>query len=83
MGRTGSLFAHQQAGITPDIVATAKGIGNGFPLGACLTTNKVAACMNTGSHGSTYGSNPLAMAVGNAVLDIMLEPYFFPQVERI
>ena len=83
MGRTGSLFAHEQAGITPDIVATAKGIGNGFPLGACLTTNKVAACMNTGSHGSTYGSNPLAMAVGNAVLDIILEPYFFPQVERI
>jgi len=83
MGRTGSLFAHEQAGIKPDIVATAKGIGNGFPLGACLTTNKVAACMTTGSHGSTYGSNPLAMAVGNAVLDVLLAPDFFSQVEKI
>ncbi len=83
MGRTGALFAHQQSGVIPDIVSTAKGIGNGFPLGACLVTDKVAACMNTGSHGSTYGSNPLAMAVGNAVLDIMLKPDFFPQVEKM
>ncbi len=83
MGRTGSLFAHQQAGVIPDIVSAAKGIGNGFPLGACLTTNKVAACMSTGTHGSTYGSNPLAMAVGNAVLDVMLEPVFFQHVEAV
>ncbi len=82
MGRTGALFAHQQSGIIPDIVATAKGIGNGFPLGACLMTDKVAACMNTGSHGSTYGSNPLAMAVGNAVLDVILEPGFLGNVEK-
>jgi len=83
MGRTGSLFAHEQAGIMPDIVATAKGIGNGFPLGACLMTDNVAACMNTGAHGSTYGANPLAMAVGNAVLDEMLAPDFFANVEKI
>ncbi len=83
MGRTGSLFAHEQAGITPDIVSAAKGIGNGFPLGACLMTNKVAACMTTGTHGSTYGANPLAMAVGSAVLDVMLEPEFFAGVERV
>lgn len=83
MGRTGSLFAHQQAGVIPDIVSAAKGIGNGFPLGACLTTNKVAACMKAGTHGSTYGSNPLAMAVGNAVLDVMLAPKFFTHVEKI
>lgn len=82
MGRTGTLFAHQQSGVIPDIVATAKGIGNGFPLGACLVTDKVAACMNAGSHGSTYGSNPLAMAVGNAVLDVMLKPDFFSHVEK-
>ncbi|MEZ5690686.1 MAG: aspartate aminotransferase family protein [Rickettsiales bacterium] len=83
MGRTGSLFAYSQAGIIPDIVTVAKGIGGGFPLGACLTTDKVASCMNTGSHGSTYGSNPLAMAVGNAVLDIMLEGSFLKNVENI
>ncbi len=80
MGRTGALFAHQQMGIVPDIVTAAKGIGNGFPLAACLTTDKVAAAMTPGSHGSTYGSNPLAMAVGNAVLDVMLTPGFFEQV---
>jgi acetylornithine/N-succinyldiaminopimelate aminotransferase len=83
MGRTGALFAHEQAGITPDIVSTAKGIGNGFPLGACLATDKVAACMSVGTHGSTYGSNPLAMAVGNAVLDVMLAPGFFAHVEKV
>lgn len=81
MGRTGALFAYEQSGIVPDIVSAAKGIGNGFPLGACLTTDKVAACMSPGTHGSTYGSNPLAMAVGNAVLDIMLAPGFFKKVE--
>ncbi len=83
MGRTGSLFAHEQAGIKPDIVSVAKGIGNGFPLGACLVTEKVAACMSTGTHGSTYGSNPLAMVVGSAVLDIMLAPGFLQDVGKV
>lgn len=83
MGRTGALFAHQQSGANPDICSTAKGIGNGFPLGACLATDKVAAAMKPGTHGSTYGSNPLAMAVGNAVLDVMLEPGFFEQVAKM
>jgi len=83
MGRTGKLFAFEHAGITPDIVTVAKGIGNGFPLGACLTTDKVAACMSPGTHGSTYGANPLAMAVGNAVLDIMLEKGFFAHVAEV
>lgn len=83
MGRTGSLFAYEHAGITPDIVSSAKGIGNGFPMGACLTTDKVAACMQPGTHGSTYGANPLAMAVGNAVLDVILAPEFFEQVKHV
>lgn len=83
MGRTGKLFAHEWAGVTPDIVATAKGIGGGFPLGACLATEKAAIGMNAGTHGSTYGGNPLAMAVGNAVLDLLLEPGFLDQVNRI
>lgn len=83
MGRTGRLFAYEHAGIKPDIVTTAKGIGNGFPLAACLTTEKVASCMTPGSHGSTYGSNPLAMAVGNAVLDILLVPEFFDHVRHV
>ncbi|MFW0776577.1 MAG: aspartate aminotransferase family protein [Rickettsiales bacterium] len=83
MGRTGSLFAYEHAGITPDIVSTAKGIGNGFPLAACMTTDKVAACMEPGTHGSTYGANPLAMAVGNAVLDVMLAPEFFEHVQHV
>src|SRR5438045_9264598 len=61
MGRTGTLFAYEQAGVTPDIVSAAKGIGNGFPLAACLATEKAAQGMTPGSHGSTYGSNPLAM----------------------
>ncbi len=80
MGRTGALFAHEQVGVMPDIVSVAKGIGNGFPLSACLTTDKVAGVMTPGSHGSTYGGNPLAMAVGNAVLDVMLRPGFFEHV---
>lgn len=83
MGRAGTLFAYEQAGIIPDIVSVAKGIGNGFPLAACLTTDKVAACMAAGTHGSTYGSNPLAMAVGNAVLDVMLAPGFFQHIEKV
>ena len=80
MGRTGKLFAHEWAGVTPDIVATAKGIGGGFPLGACLATEKVAKAFGPGSHGTTFGGNPLAMAVGNAVLDIMLAPGFLDEV---
>ena len=83
MGRTASLFAHERAGVKPDIVSVAKGIGGGFPLAACLTTDKVAACMSPGTHGSTYGANPLAMAVGNAVLDVMLSPGFFEHVDAM
>jgi len=80
MGRTGRLFAHEWAGIAPDIMATAKGLGGGFPVGACLTTEDVGAAMTPGSHGSTFGGNPLAMAVGNAVLDVVLEPGFLDHV---
>lgn len=80
MGRTGKLFAHEWAGITPDIVACAKGIGGGFPLGACLATEEAASGMVVGTHGTTYGGNPLAMAVGNAVLDVMLKPGFLERV---
>ncbi len=83
MGRTGRLFAHEWAGITPDIMATAKGLGGGFPVGACLTTEEVGACMTPGSHGSTFGGNPLAMAVGNAVLDVVLEPGFLDHVSAM
>lgn len=83
MGRTGKLFAYQHSSITPDILCTAKGIGGGFPLGACLATEKVGRAMTAGSHGSTYGGNPLAMSVGNAVMDIMLEEGFFEQVEEV
>lgn len=83
MGRTGKLFAHEWAGITPDVMAVAKGIGGGFPLGACLATEKAASGMTAGTHGSTYGGNPLATAVGNAVLDVVLEPGFLDGVQRI
>ena len=82
IGRTGRLFAHEEAGITPDIMAIGKGIGGGFPLGACLATERAAKGMTTGTHGSTYGGNPLAMAAGNAVLDIVLAPDFLPNVRR-
>jgi acetylornithine/N-succinyldiaminopimelate aminotransferase len=80
MGRTGRLFAYEWAGITPDIMATAKGLGGGFPVGACLATAEVGAAMTPGSHGSTFGGNPLAMAVGNAVLDVVLAPGFLDHV---
>ncbi|MGH6933992.1 MAG: aspartate aminotransferase family protein [Dongiaceae bacterium] len=83
MGRTGRLFAHQWAGVEPDILATAKGIGGGFPMGACLAKGKVAVALTAGSHGSTFGGGPLAMAVGNAVLDIMLADGFLANVERM
>ena len=82
-GRTGRLFAHEWAGVTPDVLCAAKGIGSGFPLGACLATDRAAAGMTPGTHGSTYGGNPLAMAVGNAVLDVVLEPGFLDRVDRI
>jgi len=83
MGRTGTLFAYEQVEIAPDIVTVAKGIGNGFPLAACLASDKAAAGMTPGSHGSTYGGNPLAMAVGNAVLDVMMKPGFFEHVRQM
>ncbi|MEZ5926304.1 MAG: aspartate aminotransferase family protein [Hyphomicrobiaceae bacterium] len=80
VGRTGKLFAHEKAGITPDIMGIAKGIGGGFPVGACLATEAASKAMTAGSHGSTFGGNPLAMAVGNAVLDIILEKGFLEAV---
>ena len=83
MGRTGALFAHELAGCTPDIMGVAKGIGGGFPLGACLATERAAAGMIAGSHGSTYGGNPLAMAVGNAVVDAMTEDGFLDHVSEM
>jgi acetylornithine/N-succinyldiaminopimelate aminotransferase len=82
IGRTGKLFAHEWAGVTPDIMAVAKGIGGGFPLGACLATEQAAAGMTAGTHGSTYGGNPLATAVGNAVLDVVLAPGFLDSVQQ-
>ena len=83
MGRTGKLFAHEWAGVEPDILATAKGIGGGFPMGACLAKEKVAKTLTAGSHGSTFGGGPLAMAVANAVLDILLADGFLANVERM
>lgn len=83
VGRTGKLFAHEWAGIAPDIMAVAKGIGGGFPLGACLATAEAAEGMKPGTHGSTYGGNPLAMAVGNAVLDVVLAEGFLDHVRDV
>jgi acetylornithine/N-succinyldiaminopimelate aminotransferase len=83
MGRTGRLFYHEWAGVAPDIMTVAKGIGGGFPLGACLATAAAAAGMTTGTHGTTYGGNPLACAVGCAVMDIVTEPGFLDQVSRL
>jgi acetylornithine/N-succinyldiaminopimelate aminotransferase len=82
MGRTGRLFAHEWAGITPDIMAVAKGLGGGFPVGAFLATAEAAKGMTVGTHGSTFGGNPLAMAVAGAVLDVMLAPDFLPAVQH-
>jgi len=79
-GRTGKMLAHEHYGMTPDIAAVAKGIGGGFPLGACLATEAAAKGMVIGTHGSTYGGNPLAMAAGEAVLDVILEPGFLENV---
>lgn len=83
MGRTGKLFHHEWAGITPDIMTVAKGIGGGFPLGACLATASAADGMGLGTHGSTYGGNPLACAVGCAVLDVVTAPGFLERVSRL
>ena len=80
--RTGTFFAFEKSGVIPDIVPIAKGIGGGFPLGACLVTKKVSVGMTPGTHGSTFGGNPLAMAVGNAVLDIILAKNFFKNVKQ-
>ena len=82
MGRTGNLFAYERLGVTPDIMALAKALGGGFPMGACLATSAAAIGMTPGTHGSTFGGNLLAMAAGNAVLDVMLAPKFFEQVQR-
>ena len=82
-GRTGKFFAHEWAGITPDIMAVAKGIGGGFPLGACLATAEVAKSMVPGTHGSTYGGSPMACTIGNAVLDRVLEPGFIDHVNKM
>ena len=83
IGRTGKFFAHEWAGITPDIMGIAKGIGGGFPMGACLATEEAAKGMTAGTHGSTFGGNPLAMAVGNAAIDMVLSPGFLEHVNKV
>ncbi len=82
MGRCGELFAYQRAGVEPDIMALAKALGGGFPVGACLATEEAAKGMTPGTHGSTFGGNPLAMAAGNAVLDVMTAPGFFDHMHE-
>jgi len=82
IGRTGELFAYQRSGVAPDIMALAKALGGGFPVGACLTTAEAGAGMTAGTHGSTFGGNPLAMAAGNAVLDVVLAEGFLDRVRR-
>ncbi|MDU6241999.1 MAG: aspartate aminotransferase family protein [Bradyrhizobium sp.] len=83
MGRTGDLFAHRWLGVTPDVMSLAKALGGGFPIGAVLATAEAASGMTPGSHGSTFGGNPLAVAAANAVLDVMLAPGFFEHVRRM
>ncbi len=83
MGRSGKMWAHQWSGIEPDVMSSAKGIGGGFPLGAILAKEKVAKYLKAGTHGSTFGGNPLACAAGNAVLDVILAPGFLAQVDRV
>ncbi len=83
MGRSGKLWAHEWAGIEPDVMSSAKGIGGGFPLGAILAKEKVAKYLKPGTHGTTYGGGPLACAAGNAVLDVVLAPGFLDQVDRV
>lgn len=82
VGRTGKFFAYEHSGVAPDIMSIAKGIGGGFPMGACLATEEAAAGMTLGTHGTTFGGNPLAMAVGNAVLDVVLAPGFLDHVQK-
>lgn len=82
VGRTGKFFAYEHSGVAPDIMSIAKGIGGGFPMGACLATEEAAAGMTLGTHGTTFGGNPLAMAVGNAVLDVVLAPGFLEHVQK-
>ncbi|WP_424929614.1 aspartate aminotransferase family protein [Amaricoccus tamworthensis] len=82
VARTGKLFAHEWSGVTPDIMTVAKGIGGGFPLGACLATEDAARGMTAGTHGSTYGGNPMACAVGSAVIDTVSNPEFLAEVSR-
>jgi acetylornithine/N-succinyldiaminopimelate aminotransferase len=82
MGRTGKLWAHEWAGVAPDVMMVAKGLGGGFPVGAVLASEKIGTVMGPGAHGSTFGGNLLAMAVGNAVLDVMLAPGFLENVDR-
>jgi acetylornithine/N-succinyldiaminopimelate aminotransferase len=82
-GRTGDLFAYMHTGVTPDVMTIAKALGGGFPVGACLATADASKGMTAGTHGSTFGGNPLAMAVGNAVLDIMLKPGFMDHVRKM
>jgi acetylornithine/N-succinyldiaminopimelate aminotransferase len=83
MGRTGNLFAYKRVGVAPDVMSLAKALGGGFPIGACLATAEAAAGMTPGSHGSTFGGNPLAVAAANAVLDVMLKPGFFDHVQKM
>jgi acetylornithine/N-succinyldiaminopimelate aminotransferase len=83
MGRTGDLFAYKRLGVTPDVMALAKALGGGFPIGACLATADAAQGMTPGSHGSTFGGNPLAIAAANAVLDVMLKPGFFEHARKM
>ena len=83
MGRTGELFAHQRIGVEPDVMSLAKALGGGFPIGACLATAEAGSGMTPGSHGSTFGGNPLAVAAANAVMDVMLKPGFFDHVKRM
>jgi len=83
MGRTGELFAYQRSGVAPDIMSLAKALGGGFPVGAVLATDEAAKGMTAGTHGSTFGGNPLAMSAVNATLDVMLAPGFFEHVQRI
>src|SRR5262249_51885712 len=83
MGRTGYLFAYRRLGVTPDVMSLAKALGGGFPIGAVLASAEAAKGMAPGSHGSTFGGNPLAVAAANAVLDVMLSPGFFDRVQKM
>jgi len=83
MGRTGDLFAYRRVGVTPDVMSLAKALGGGFPIGACLASAEAASGMTPGSHGSTFGGNPLAVAAANAVLDVMLKPGFFDHARKM